>query len=146
MRISDWSSDVCSSDLVKMHPAAIDVFQKRTHGEWGIGIDAEPALDCWGIGLPGLDGMGLDRANTEMMGNTAAGYSSTGGSDTFHFPDGNATIARAIVRKPVPAVAAPGEIESIRSEERRVGKACVSTCRSRWSPDHEKKNKQIDPQ
>src|SRR3546814_4635917 len=84
--------------LVKMHPAAIDVFQKRTHGEWGIGIDAEPALDCWGIGLPGLDGMGLDRANTEMMGNTAAGYSSTGGSDTFHFPDGNATIARAIVR------------------------------------------------
>src|SRR3546814_10008257 len=65
------------------------------------------------FGLPGLDGMGLDRANTEMMGNTAAGYSSTGGSDTFHFPDGNATIARAIVRKLVPAVAAPGDIESI---------------------------------
>src|SRR3546814_10348719 len=70
--------------LVKMHPAAIDVFQKRTHGEWGIGIDAEPALDCWGIGLPGLDGMGLDRANTEMMGNTAAGYSSTGGRSEEH--------------------------------------------------------------
>src|SRR3546814_13007574 len=30
-----------------------------------------------------------------------------------------------------------------RSEERRVGKECVSTCRSRWSPDHEKK-KNID--
>src|SRR3546814_16592288 len=28
-----------------------------------------------------------------------------------------------------------------RSEERRVGKACVSTCRSRWSPYHEKKKK-----
>src|SRR3546814_13945934 len=28
-----------------------------------------------------------------------------------------------------------------RSEERRVGKGCVSTCRSRWSPDHEKKKK-----
>src|SRR3546814_11087693 len=28
-----------------------------------------------------------------------------------------------------------------RSEERRVGKACVSTCRSRWSPYHQKKNK-----
>src|SRR3546814_13734331 len=27
-------------------------------------------------------------------------------------------------------------IESLRSEERRVGKECVSTCRSRWSPDH----------
>src|SRR3546814_16870696 len=30
---------------------------------------------------------------------------------------------------------------SLRSEERRVGKACVSTCRSRWSPYHEKKKK-----
>src|SRR3546814_18833334 len=28
-----------------------------------------------------------------------------------------------------------------RSEERRVGKECVSTCRSRWSPDHYKQNK-----
>src|SRR3546814_12722818 len=28
-----------------------------------------------------------------------------------------------------------------RSEERRVGKECVSTCRSRWSPYHQKKNK-----
>src|SRR3546814_20347815 len=27
-----------------------------------------------------------------------------------------------------------------RSEARRVGKECVSTCRSRWSPDHSKKN------
>src|SRR3546814_13136434 len=29
-----------------------------------------------------------------------------------------------------------------RSEERRVGKECVSTCRSRWSPDHQKKTEQ----
>src|SRR3546814_14690068 len=29
----------------------------------------------------------------------------------------------------------------LRSEERRVGKECVSTCRSRWSPYHEKKKK-----
>src|SRR3546814_13056318 len=31
-----------------------------------------------------------------------------------------------------------------RTEERRVGKVCVSTCRSRWSPDHEKKDDIID--
>src|SRR3546814_15627425 len=30
----------------------------------------------------------------------------------------------------------------MRSEERRVGKECVSTCRSRWSPYHEKKKKE----
>src|SRR3546814_15504071 len=29
-----------------------------------------------------------------------------------------------------------GEMLKNRSEERRVGKECVSTCRSRWSPDH----------
>src|SRR3546814_18240301 len=32
--------------------------------------------------------------------------------------------------------------DSARSEERRVGKECVSTCRSRWSPSHEKKKTQ----
>src|SRR3546814_19782213 len=32
--------------------------------------------------------------------------------------------------------------EATRSEERRVGKECVSTCRSRWSPDHKKKKNQ----
>src|SRR3546814_12908082 len=36
----------------------------------------------------------------------------------------------------------PGDVaEAIRSEERRVGKECVSTCRSRWSPDHSKKKR-----
>src|SRR3546814_17364433 len=32
-----------------------------------------------------------------------------------------------------------------RSEERRVGKECVSTCRSRWSPDHSKKKQTASP-
>src|SRR3546814_13408855 len=34
------------------------------------------------------------------------------------------------------------ELRETRSEERRVGKECVSTCRSRWSPDHYKKKTQ----
>src|SRR3546814_16740488 len=33
---------------------------------------------------------------------------------------------------------------TVRSEERRVGKECVSTCRSRWSPYHEKKKKNTE--
>src|SRR3546814_21118488 len=42
-----------------------------------------------------------------------------------HLPDEDATVA----------VSWPGDIEELfRSEERRVGKECVSTCRSRWSP------------
>src|SRR3546814_13935871 len=33
---------------------------------------------------------------------------------------------------------------AVRSEERRVGKECVSTCRSRWSPYHSKKKKNTE--
>src|SRR3546814_13437521 len=41
-----------------------------------------------------------------------------------------------IMRRDIQALGLP-----LRSEERRVGKECVSPCRSRWSPEHEKKNK-----
>jgi spermidine dehydrogenase len=93
--------------VVKADPGVIAYYQTATHGEWGIGIDAEPALDCWGLGLPGFQGLKLDPNRTDRMGNTAAGYSSTGGSPTFHFPDGNASVARLLVRKLIPA-ALPG--------------------------------------
>src|SRR3546814_20311402 len=36
---------------------------------------------------------------------------------------------------------APVSPKRARSEERRVGKGCVSTCRSRWAPDHKQKKK-----
>src|SRR3546814_14857729 len=47
------------------------------------------------------------------------------------------SIAIILVTMPVilPAMIQLG-IDPIRSEERRVGKECVSTCRSRWSPYH----------
>src|SRR3546814_10716976 len=38
---------------------------------------------------------------------------------------------------------ARGDLRDRRSEERRVGKECVSTCRSRWTPYHSKKNKKM---
>jgi spermidine dehydrogenase len=94
-------------DIAKVDPSVVAYYQQRTHGEFGLGIDGEPALDCWGDGLPGCQGMGLDPQNTARMGNTAAGYISTGGSPRFHFPDGNASIARLLVRKLIPA-ALPG--------------------------------------
>src|SRR3546814_6586849 len=75
MRISDWSSDVCSSDLGESHAVVAQVVLK----EIMVGIDGSAAGD------PPL----------------LVVYQ-------FHG----------------------------RSEERRVGKECVSTCRSRWSPYH----------
>src|SRR3546814_17474344 len=81
MRISDWSSDVCSSDL----PTA-----------------------------PVGARLGCGRASVR----TARPDRHTGGTD--------------------PRLR-PGAGPRARSEERRVGKECVSTCRSRWTPHHSKK-------
>ncbi|HWA04049.1 MAG TPA: NAD(P)-binding protein [Rhizomicrobium sp.] len=92
-------------DIVKADPAAIPLYQRRTDDEWGIGIDGVSALDCWAYGLPGFDGLALKPGGPmqRFMGYTPAGYSlPPNGSDFFHFPDGNASIARALVRALVP--------------------------------------------
>src|SRR3546814_6519776 len=103
MRISDWSSDVCSSDLrqpkapVALIPLAEEVRDALGHrlakGERKMLIDAEP-------GLPPVAG---DRDQLLQL---------------LHNLVGNAIKYGR------------------RSEDRRDGKACVSTCRSRWSPYH----------
>src|SRR3546814_16674 len=43
---------------------------------------------------------------------------------------------RQIAQRPAPSISEATDIYFCRSEERRVGKECVSTCRSRWSPYH----------
>ena len=58
-RLSQMSYEAFLRDLVHAERAVIDFYQARTKGEWGVGTDAEPALDCWAIGLPGFKGMNL---------------------------------------------------------------------------------------
>ncbi|MGH9726559.1 MAG: NAD(P)-binding protein, partial [Candidatus Acidiferrales bacterium] len=53
--------------FVKVHPQVIAFYQTRTSGEWGVGIDAMPALDMWAFGLPGFQGMHLEPGATEHM-------------------------------------------------------------------------------
>lgn len=84
-------------DIVKVSTATLPLYQTRTHGEWATGIDAVSALDCWGFGFPGFRGLRLEPKGHPRMSFTPRGYVE-GGSDTFHFPDGNATIARSLVR------------------------------------------------
>jgi spermidine dehydrogenase len=88
-------------DVVKADPAAVSVYQARTHDEWGVGIDAVSALDVWAFDFPGFQGLNLEPGSAPNMGYTAAGYAD-GGSYTFHFPDGNASIARLLVRDLIP--------------------------------------------
>jgi spermidine dehydrogenase len=95
-------------NVVKADPGVIPFYQARTHGEWGVGIDAVSALDVWAFHFPGFTGLGLKPGAAPHTGYTAAGYANPeGGSYTFHFPDGNASIARLLVRDLIPG-AVPG--------------------------------------
>src|SRR3546814_17965070 len=102
MRISDWSSDVCSSDLGAdgRQVAVLDVPQ-----------------DVLGR---------LDRA--------LAG-------DTAQLGAVHALAVRHAEHLAHPAVDDPGLRVQQRSDERRVGKECVRTCRARWAPYNEKHKK-----
>src|SRR3546814_12684808 len=105
MRISDWSSDVCSSDLV-FFELAHDVGDRA-------GLLADRDVDALHARRLLVD----DRVDRQrgLAGLTIADDQlALTAADRHHRVDG--LVAR--------------------SEERRVGKECVSTCRSRWSPYH----------
>jgi spermidine dehydrogenase len=95
--------------VVKAQPGVVPYYQTRTHGLYGIGIDAVPALDCWAIGFPGFQGLGLHPGPAGgRLSFTALGAATPNQPEYFfHFPDGNASIARLLVRRLIPA-AVPG--------------------------------------
>src|SRR3546814_18976772 len=99
MRISDWSSDVCSSDL------QIKVSQGAKTGEGGQ-LPGHKVSDYIAQLRFSVPGVGL--------------ISPPPHHDIYSIED----LAQLI---------------HDRSEERRVGQECVSPCRSRWSPYHQKK-------
>jgi spermidine dehydrogenase len=107
-RLSRMSYEAFLRDVVQVDPAVLRFYHARTMGEWGVGTDAVSALDCWGYGMPGFEGMHLAKGSIARMGFTPAGYADTGGSARLHFPDGNATIARLLVRDLIPH-ALPGK-------------------------------------
>src|SRR3546814_17097938 len=98
-----------------------------------------PALS---IPSSGVAGPSLYRkAAEELRGNAAQweGYESTGNCVMLAGPGSGKTktLTVKLARMLCEDVEAPRGIACItRSEERRVGKECVSTCRSRWSPYH----------
>src|SRR3546814_3496733 len=106
MRISDWSSDVCSSDLTHAHLAADGritlMFCAFDRTAW--------ILRIYGRGRPVLPrDAGLDEL--------AAHFTLLPGTRQIFVIDVTS-------------------VQTSRTEERRVGKECVSTCRSRWCPAH----------
>src|SRR3546814_12834455 len=100
MRISDWSSDVCSSDLAKA-PGAGEIRVRAIHS----------------MVSPGSE-MNVYRGEGNLP---SVPLPTMAGTLPFPIKFGYQVV---------------GRVEAARSEERRVGKECVSTCRSRWSPYH----------
>jgi spermidine dehydrogenase len=90
----------------RLDPGVLPLFQTRTHGLFGVGIDAVPAQDAWGLGYPGFRGMHL-----EPGAGRGQNYDAIRHPDAedyyFHFPDGNASVARLLVRQLIPG-AVPG--------------------------------------
>src|SRR3546814_18074126 len=111
MRISDWSSDVCSSDLfVDGSRAEIENY---AHFPFRFASsDQSEAIDLTRAErrAKSFHGSAFDQFTPALEGDPA--------DQLRHCRFG-------ISKRPV-----------LRSEERRVGKECVSTCRSRWSPSH----------
>lgn len=88
-------------DKVKLSPLAIRYFQQKSNDFQAAGIDALSCDDARLCALPGFDGLGLDPLDAEAQAELDDPY-------IFHFPDGNASLARMLVRKLIPSVA-PGD-------------------------------------
>ena len=89
------------TQVLKLDAAILPVYQTRPHGLFGAGIDAVPAQDAFGLGFPGFQNMALEPGagagqNYDSIRNDAAERY------YYHFPDGNATIARLLVRRLIP--------------------------------------------
>jgi len=94
------------TDLVGVNEEVIRVHQTLPQPWFGVGIDAVSAQDAWGLDYPGFQGMNLDPGPGRGM-NRDAIPNEEAKDYFFHFPDGNASIARMLVRKLIPE-AIPG--------------------------------------
>ena len=95
------------SKIVGVDPQVVRFFGPAPHPLFGLGIDAVSAQDAWGLGLPGFAGMALEPGPGPGM-NRDAIPNKEADEYFFHFPDGNASIARLLVRRLIPA-AIPGQ-------------------------------------
>lgn len=86
---------------VGLSPVAVAYFQGRTNDFMALSIDAVAAYDAYNVGFPGFAAMGLEPISEEARAEMEEPY-------IYHFPDGNASLARLLVRDLIPQVA-PGK-------------------------------------
>src|SRR5580704_12160589 len=91
------------ADHAKVGPEVVKLLQPMPQPLFGVGFDAVSAQDAWGLGAPGFEGMNLAPGPGKGM-NRDAIPNEEAEKYFFHFPDGNASIARLLVRKLIPDV------------------------------------------
>src|SRR3546814_19356419 len=125
MRISDWSSDVGSSDLFVI--ADIPGLIEGAHQGHGLGDRFLGHVERCRVLLHLVDGTAED----------VAGAYRTVRRELEAYGGGLPEKAEVVGLNKCDALSEESVAEkTASSEERRVGKECVSTCRSRWSPYH----------
>jgi len=85
---------------VGLSEGAVKYFQSRTNDFMALSIDAVASSDAYSVGFPGFAGMDLAPISEEAAAEMEEPY-------IYHFPDGNASVARLLVRSLIPGVA-PG--------------------------------------
>lgn len=96
-------------DYAKVEQEVLDIMQPTPRGVWAINSDAYPAWNAHFDGYPGFGDLRLP-SDTDADKELDAG---SGGRQIFHFPDGNATVARMLVRELIPASADGDDMEDI---------------------------------
>ena len=106
------------TNVVKVDAQVVALLQAHPQPLYGLGIDGVSAQDAWGLGLPGFDGLKLTPSYGPGMGRDAR-HNDEAETYFFHFPDGNASIARMLVRGLVPNAIAGSTAEDIVSQQVR---------------------------
>ena len=96
------------TDYAKVDAEILKIYRPSSMGYFGVGTDAVSALDAYTLGLPGFDALELGDGVSPLM--APSGRLNMTGPDDYihHFPEGNAGVARALVRSLIPH-ALPGE-------------------------------------
>ena len=113
LRLAKMSYQDFLLNVARVDRQVLWFFQHFGEGNFCVGADATPTFFAWMQGQPGFAGLGLEPAPSgvlEQLPGTQHGRQVEGGGPAVHFPDGNATVARLLVRWMIPE-ALPGHTQ-----------------------------------
>ncbi len=107
-------------NVARCHPDVVKLFNTSLMGLFVTGMDAVPAIYCREMGYPGFDGLNLDEISPDQLAHEPGGQHgrenqdrANNGDPDMYFPDGNATIARLLVRSLIPGALPGSSMEDV---------------------------------